>query len=312
MKYIIIVGNGFDLAHNLKTSYYDFAKYIVEENKKNRKFEKFLSSLYAFDNFTVSQGVGSFNTSHFPNLIFRVYLMNALHGNWGDLESIYFDLLKKTTTPKILNNQLNDIKSALSDYLTTEVIKTKPIKAYKDFANYVGDNYLILNFNYTNLCSQYWEDSSKIVNIHGQLNDSQNPIIFGYNATEREIQEQLIKNNNDYLTNIKKFLYERRENRTRLFSVLNNGIKKTVIVLGHSCSISDKGLLASIFEHDKVERIQLYYHKDFESFQNAQINIKRLTQKNIGFDKITNFEKSEIMPQYDTSNDKIRDILNTI
>ena len=32
MKKIVILGNGFDLAHNLETKYEDFIKYIIEQS----------------------------------------------------------------------------------------------------------------------------------------------------------------------------------------------------------------------------------------------------------------------------------------
>jgi hypothetical protein len=37
MKNLVIIGNGFDLAHGLKTGYNDFVKHLINEKSKNPK-----------------------------------------------------------------------------------------------------------------------------------------------------------------------------------------------------------------------------------------------------------------------------------
>ena len=49
MNNLIIIGNGFDLAHNLETSYTHFIKHIV--NKKGKYGDLFTSPFQDYDSF---------------------------------------------------------------------------------------------------------------------------------------------------------------------------------------------------------------------------------------------------------------------
>ena len=108
MNNLIIVGNGFDLAHNMKTSYLDFMRYIIDTHCKDEKRE-FCSNLFRLPNdidsfeslmevFKKSQipyGRGDFlqviDNSILVRLI-RVLLDDFSLNNWCDIEYRYFSL----------------------------------------------------------------------------------------------------------------------------------------------------------------------------------------------------------------------------
>ena len=67
-KNLIIIGNGFDLAHNLKTSYKDFKEHILERPDE-------YGSLKRTDNFLLR------------------FFMNNDYELWSDVEVVYFNIL---------------------------------------------------------------------------------------------------------------------------------------------------------------------------------------------------------------------------
>ena len=67
-------------------------------------------------------------------------------------------------------------------------------------------NTLILNFNYTKTAEKLYikNGNDKIINIHGELNNENNPIIFGYGDELDDDYERIERlQNNDFLENIK-------------------------------------------------------------------------------------------------------------
>ncbi len=67
---------------------------------------------------------------------------------------------------------------------------------------------MILNFNYTKTPNQYLSERDEIINIHGELNNDKNPIIFGYgDEVDKKYAEIEDLNENEFLKHIKSFDY---------------------------------------------------------------------------------------------------------
>lgn len=142
MNRIVLIGNGFDLAHGLKTSYADFINWYWEQ-----WMNKILFSLYGLDE---SDGLCSIRITNYhipkstylngldyinalennPNIFFNkgVLIQEIMkdfeNSNWVDIESVYYRLLCESMkeNPKIthkeLNNQLSALTLKLHEYLT--------------------------------------------------------------------------------------------------------------------------------------------------------------------------------------------------
>ena len=142
MNRIVLIGNGFDLAHGLKTSYADFINWYWEQ-----LMNKILFSLYGLDE---SDGLCSIRITNYhipkstylngldyinalennPNIFFnKGVLIHEImkdfeNSNWVDIESVYYRLLCESMkeNPKIthkeLNNQLSALTLKLHEYLT--------------------------------------------------------------------------------------------------------------------------------------------------------------------------------------------------
>lgn len=164
------------------------------------------------------------------------------------------------------NTQFNEIVIKNIEHLTNN---DKDIDGFL-----LPDSVYMLSFNYTNSEKLYeksidnkykkaWIDI-QVNHIHGKLNDPNNSIIFGYGDEYDSNYEQLEKSRvNGVLDNIKSMKYLETTNYRNFESYINSAPYQ-VIILGHSCALSDNTLLKTLFEHDNCVSIKPYYYEKEE------------------------------------------------
>ena len=300
MNKLVIIGNGFDLAHGLKTSYKDFVLWYLNEKFKNKSNHKeddliSISTEYVFDEFKSLKDffnkIGHHFRIDYKDEFFSkiLNLLKRTDFNWVDIEKEYFEqvlnminpFLKSGTEREInnlnisnlikLNSSLDIIKKELATYLETiysNVINNSiqiTLKKIIDKDNTPNQEIMYLNFNYTSTIELYnslLSRSNFSVNyIHGRLKDEKNPIIFGYGDESNDYFEKIEKMNNNELTrHLKSFAYLQTANYRRLFEFLDKG-NFEVYVMGHSLGLSDRLLFNHIFEHEKFNKVQLYFYE---------------------------------------------------
>jgi len=159
------------------------------------------------------------------------------------------------------------------DHITTKDID---LKLLSDEFNI--DNYLFLNFNYTDTPNYFInEDKNNIyLNIHGDLTESlSSPIIFGFGDELDENYKVLEdKNNNNFLKHIKSINYLQNNSYRKLIEFLESE-QFQVFIFGHSCGTSDRTLLNTIFEHDNCISIVPFIRTDRDNYQDTVMNIYR-------------------------------------
>ncbi len=155
----------------------------------------------------------------------------------------------------------------------------------------VPENTLFLNFNYTHTndlyyspqdFKDYYEDSitkTSHIHIHGSIrNQKANPIIFGFGDELDEDYRAIEKlNDNKYLENIKSIKYSETANYKRLIEYVNSGYYQ-IFIMGHSCGISDRTLLNTVFEHDNCASIKVFYHQRDENTDNFSDIIRNISR----------------------------------
>lgn len=332
---LIIVGNGFDLAHAFPTSYNDFIihllyfkfkealnhplgfyedQYFIILKLNNCRFEpavniplndyfKYLcKSLYYAkeDNLIQIKKSIAERERGLSEIYFHVKdefiasLFTAIQNtNWVDVEMAYYSKLKEivfsdpvvrflnTYTVKDLNNTLDMMRDQLIKYLRTidtafpyenaarifdfpkqYDFRSRVTKA--DFSNRPNET-LVLNFNYTNTLKNYkrtqsWGDDIQILQIHGDLVNKENPVIFGYGDEIEESYKKLeLKNDNELLRHMKNKDYALTSNYSKLISFIEQESFE-VYILGHSCGLSDRVMLNTIFEHVHCKSINIFYY----------------------------------------------------
>lgn len=189
------------------------------------------------------------------------------------------------------------IKNEVSKGMSYNDVKNK-INSY-DYIGYSPKNILFLSFNYTCLENNYVNNgyympsNTQIIHIHGKLNNTtDNKIIFGYGD---EIDENYKKienlNDNDYLQNVKSIKYLESKSYKEMLDFINSDAYQ-VFIFGHSCGISDRTLLNTIFEHSNCQSIKPYYYKKSEiedNYSNIIRDISRnFTNKASMRDKVVN------------------------
>jgi len=325
MNRLILIGNGFDLAHKLKTRYSDFLYYylknVFEEYNKNGISEDILLSMGGKDVFSpkthietppdvkvainildkIKKGSSyhSIRIEMHSELLIKS-LENIVERNWVDIEDNYYRLLtkiinnkynnKRTLESKVvqLNKELDFIKLKLKEYLRTldytivndnskdiiselfceYIYKDEVVSMKKKLvSDHLPNELLFLNFNYTRTLNHYIENVSKkifenqIISIHGEINNSDNPIIFGFgDEIDKEYKTLEDLNENEYLRHMKSFGYFKTTNYHKLISFTNYSPFQ-VYILGHSCGLSDRTMLNQIFEHDNCKSIKIFYYQ---------------------------------------------------
>ena len=188
--------------------------------------------------------------------------------------------------------------------------KDKLIKVVKDEL-FPAEN-LFLNFNYTKSIDAYLKFFNKSdyfntygrcfeIKIHGTIKDPDNSINFGF-GDEMDNDYKDIENigDNEYLRNFKSFKYLDNMNYKNLLNFIETK-KFQVYIFGHSCGLSDRTLLNSIFEHNNCRSIKVFYHlKDdgTDNFTDIIQNISRhFKNKETMRKKIVNKKLSIPLPQ---------------
>ncbi len=307
MNTLFIIGNGFDLAHGLKTRYSDFIVHYLQSKLKDTTSKNFYD--YDLARVVFKKGIhyefnsieGFFQVSRAENIewhprhsFFGDLVHKFQESNWVDIEhyyyknllDLYFSHERKAhisnfnIVPDVmrLNGCLNDIKNCLIKYLTTIELPPKNRKIQdhmqKAVANTMAWNsshsglltsqILFLIFNYTNTINIYDEylpsDITSKIYIHGNINNPNNPIIFGYGDETDDYYQKIERLNlNVFLDNIKSFSYLKTDNYLKLSSFIESQAF-AVYIMGHSCGLSDRVLLKSIFENENCENIKIFYH----------------------------------------------------
>ncbi|HTH83415.1 MAG TPA: AbiH family protein [Mucilaginibacter sp.] len=382
MNRLILIGNGFDLAHGMPTSYIDFIKWYLkkcfylhlkrEKNSRliniayNPNYEQPYPTKTDIDTWVEGLNGSDFKLQNFGkgrygdkgytypfifyinSEFFKALLDHCAVKRWVDVEAIFYDQLisilelprtkgrknydfmdEKESRLNVLHKDLHIIISNLEEYLLTvpnppyinayERIFLEPIKIddldSKTKKEYTEQGYCdqppkavhVLNFNYTDTAEQYinrlsMTPSVSINNIHGKLEDNDNPMVFGFGdeLDERYLQMEREKSNG-YYEHIKSFAYFKTSRYTELVRFTEMD-EYQVLVLGHSCGLSDRTMLNMILEHKNCKSIKIYYHnkETGNNYTDTTYEIARhFKDKVVMRDRIVKLDKSEEMPQVD-------------
>jgi len=298
MNKLVIIGNGFDLAHGIETSYKNFILWFLNKRyfdhfnsikdgsyflvkKKNDKLLDITGNGTFGDSFKGFKSVsnfydlttGSYYIKHEFHDSFFEEIVKLSDNNWVDVEREYYkQLLKLSNKDEVvrLNESLDAIKIELAEYLS----QVKPADYNEEIGHHfyslksdpnIEDIY-VLNFNYTSNIEMYIscrQVERKLLNyIHGKLADKNNPIIFGYGDETDENYEKIEKlNDNVFLKHMKSFAYLQTPNYKNLFEFLDKKDEPfEVHIMGHSCGLSDRLLFTHILEHPNLHSVKIYYY----------------------------------------------------
>lgn len=223
----------------------------IDTLNKNLEEIKSLFSTYLFENVK------------YPKVNFKTPFTDLLKYKSKILEGI--------TIPKDSTDYLNEFPVGLYSDLVefNRILKESESKGF--WPKYeASPETLILDFNYTNTIRNYLDsinfttrEYGRITHlqIHGELNNVKNPINLGFGDEMDDHYKTLEKkNDNRYLRYIKSFMYSNNTNYRKLLNWIDSHDFQ-VFILGHSCGLSDRIMLNTIFEHERCKSIKLYYYQ---------------------------------------------------
>ena len=157
---------------------------------------------------------------------------------------------------------------------------------------------MLLSFNYTGTAKMYDGNNIELNFIHGDLEHPEN-IIFGYgDELDKNYQDILDKNNNEFLRNVKSVKYLETRHYHELLEFLLSALFQ-VLIMGHSCGNSDRTLLNTVFEHENCVSIKPFYRKwddGRDNYLELVQNISRnFTNMKLFRDRVVNKEQCKTM-----------------
>ncbi|MEP7375882.1 MAG: AbiH family protein [Chitinophagaceae bacterium] len=310
---IVLIGNGFDLAHGLPTTYRDFIDWYMREAfdcfRKGTSYNdklvelkyKYAGSITQFrpaktlEEVVQMMASNSYQSINYKSKFFEHLIQLFYSGSWVNIEREYYQQLIKIfdnepstiEAIKLLNTEFDFMIEKLADFFK---IVNAQMGDYKKL-NFGGKNTNIskafaqnavapvsfINFNYTDtLITHNYAYEHEVIYIHGRAAQMENnPIIFGY-GDETDSNYQKLENHGDdnCLNHIKSFAYLKTENYQKVMSLIDSD-PYVVYIVGHSCGLSDRILLSEIFEHKNCNRIEIFYHQR----PDRSDNFKEITQE---------------------------------
>ena len=240
---------------------------------------------------------------------------------------------------QLINSEFEFIKAKLEEYLTsieenhTISVNSKLLDILNssfessDFDTVIGFDELIrklgndhtldkptlhkahvLNFNYTNTFETYLKGMEgkyftwvELNHIHGQLNNPDNPIIFGFgDEHDKEYVQFEEQHMNELFDHIKSYQYLRTPNYRNLIRFLNEDTYQ-VYVIGHSCGLSDRTMFKEVFDHHNCKSIKIFHYQRPDGttdFHEKVVDIGRhFSNKGMMRKLIVEFNEKNALPQ---------------
>lgn len=173
---LFIIGNGFDLAHGIKSRYCHFQKYLLENEE-----DFYMTLMHAFDNAHVIWG--SFEDS-LP-ICADVIENDGLQMAQERLQELDYDPMSDEGLATWLSAQynfINELPDVLRNWAESIDIHV-PLVFPESFFH---DDDWILTFNYTNTIEcVYGVHPEQICHIHGDVQKPLDTLIMGHGDTER-------------------------------------------------------------------------------------------------------------------------------
>ncbi|MGT2906961.1 AbiH family protein [Streptococcus dentiloxodontae] len=247
---LLLIGNGFDLAHGLPTRFDPDFKEIAERNEANPYFW----DLYQSEDDDI--------WSDFENLLAKPdfnALSNIFDGYYpdylSDRESDRDEIILQADMSGNLQESLNEFASQAEDALCN-------INPQRKFKRMFYKEDLFINFNYTHTLEQiYGIKAERVLHIHGEVGE--NNLLLGYpegNFLPDNIQDDVRKKGRgpyrevalrEYINSLEDYYvrtaYENLANKVESFKkefqiglvekFLSNYEINEIIVYGHSCAI---------------------------------------------------------------------------
>ena len=266
---LYIIGNGFDLAHGMKTSYENFHQWLLDIDNGHNSAVYRLETLY-------------------PNI-------KNTNGRWCDIESALGSVTMEEAVEfdryfQEYSDEDSDEDSSYDNYQCggniKNVVDTLPFLLRQWIASINTDGVTILfdlwkdakflSFNYTRTLENiYGVDNNSVLHIHETIIGNR-PLVVGYGEAIFESENYSSDNEEENTTRIKNILSHCRKPVMEILEEPKpkNWLKglsniSAVIVYGHSCSNVDKPYFEKVANCIKEDAHWTFYV--YDSSKNSAI-----------------------------------------
>lgn len=317
-KNLLIVGNGFDLAHKFKTSYTDFLNYFNVDNDTvyinnnphsmtNNAFYKYLNNIKNKRGYWIDVETAISDIVKYVEKIKKGFIENKTYSSkeldilFGEERSQFINIFSpqiyiegstcdyKITTEsfntalKKLEYDLDSFTKALEDYLI--MIEEQDISSEKiiltDIKNIQEKITHILSFNYTNTFKILYTDdiSNEYIDfIHGRLGEHN--LVLGISETLPTEKENIELSCIYFKKYFQRIFKKTGAKYADWLDDKNDTNFDTVYIYGHSLDITDKEVLSRIINDvDHVKKIVIFYHNE-EHYRQEISNLVKILNKN--------------------------------
>lgn len=289
MKRLFIIGNGFDLAHGIKSSYEDFRKYLVSKleiitGKKYKKFDFTDNSILTNDYIKTPEN----------DLLTILYFLSvseygcSLDIEWknietsvGELDYSMFEYLYIDESENDKEDRANwinhdmflpyvDVLTEIPNYFREWIrqINLNNVKVNKHIQNFFDSNTIFLCFNYTNTLEKVYNISRhNICYIHGNVNEKTD-IYFGHgnNLTYDDYINSI--SNINYFSVADEYCMINDTLRKPVKNIIDNNLD-FFISLKNIDQIYSYGFSYGLVDQPYIRKICEYIHQNCEWYINS-------------------------------------------
>lgn len=288
---LFIIGNGFDLAHNIKSSYKDFKSYLA-----NKETSIFYEAHFPIKDMYGYHGIDPYDGLRIVELAIE---LAANDPDWKDFEEalgelhleIFLEQYSNGKNDQWVENEngerinalfksAENIKQIFAEWVEQIDIKKEKIEK---FAKLISPTDLVLTFNYTHTIEELYGISQNILHIHG---DTCKDIIVGHGKKENynAIIDEIIPKSSLGLNDIHEKLRKKTERvlakkdvMSFLGKIRDSNIKK-VYSFGFSYGDIDKPYIEAVSNCLSNDTVWL-----FNNFNESKIPSFKEKVKKAGF-----------------------------
>ena len=266
MTVLYVIGNGFDLFHDLPTRYTSFREHSGSK----------LSDLESYFNFDLDDDnmwwnfenkLGDFD----DRLFYDEHCLNDQCESWGEAQGVADDISEWA------DRLVNEISESFESWIESiDVSSARPLLKIDRCARY-------LSFNYTSVLQHvYGVPACQVNHIHGSVSGG-GPIIFGH-GNEIQDEPELDANGDSNRTmytdaeNAAKIpLYALKKNVSEIIRENRNYYRSlsditNIVIIGHSLNLIDMQYFVELIKcTSEVNWLVSYYSKDEVYHHRAQL-----------------------------------------
>lgn len=296
MKRLFIIGNGFDLHHGMKTSYWDFRDYLMETEieivRTMEMFNMFEEDLWSdfeanLANIDVQQMFDYYSDS----------LVSYADDNWSDSYHHEFQYFIEQDTWYMSHGLI----SSFVKWICSIDLPHKISEGIAKYFTEVEDSYF-LNFNYTpTLQNLYGIGSEKILHLHNRVEHERSEVILGHAVGNPQSNLDLLYGGDvrteeaynfisEYYISTHKYTASVIERNGTFFNSPDK--YNEIVIMGHSLSDVDLPYIQQITTNLCHENT-LWYVSYYNGNERASLR-RSLERCSISEDKVSFFRLSDL------------------